>query len=147
MIEFFSTNSSELLPTFHINWPLPWPDDPKEMIEFFPTNSRALLPTFHINWPLPWPLARWGLIFPRWGLTLPRIPPPTPVLYSTTTHPFLRLSGMYIHKTPPTPPQKHPFSSAWGTSLRKVFYEAFIFSVFSRNQEKTKPLTWRSVSS
>ena len=50
-------------------------------------------------------------------------------------------------QTPPTPPQKHPFSSAWGTSLRKVFYEAFIFSVFSRNQEKVKPLTWRSVSS
>ena len=34
-----------------------------------------------------------------------------------------------------------------GISLRKVTYEAFIFSVFSRNQEKTKPLTWWSVSS
>ena len=32
-------------------------------------------------------------------------------------------------------------------SLRKVSYEAFVFSVFSRNREKTKPLTWRSVSS
>ena len=28
-------------------------------------------------------------------------------------------------------------------SLRKVSYKAFVFSVFSRNQEKTKPLTWR----
>ena len=34
-----------------------------------------------------------------------------------------------------------------GISLRKVSYEAFVFSVFSRNQEKTKPLTWQSVSS
>ena len=32
-------------------------------------------------------------------------------------------------------------------SLAKVSYEAFVFSVFSRNQEKTKPLTWWSVSS
>ena len=36
---------------------------------------------------------------------------------------------------------------ARGMSLRKVSYEAFVFSVFSRNQEKTKPLTWLSVSS
>ena len=34
-----------------------------------------------------------------------------------------------------------------GISLRKVSYEAFVFSVFSRNRGKTKPLTWRSVSS
>ena len=34
-----------------------------------------------------------------------------------------------------------------GVSLRKVSYEAFVFSVLSRNQEKTKPLTWQSVSS
>ena len=32
-------------------------------------------------------------------------------------------------------------------SLREVSYQAFVFSVFSRNQEKTKPLTWWSVSS
>ena len=32
-------------------------------------------------------------------------------------------------------------------SLRKVSYEGFAFSVFPRNQEKTKPLTWLSVSS
>ena len=32
-------------------------------------------------------------------------------------------------------------------SLRNVSYEAFVFSVFSRNRGKTKPLTWRSVSS
>ena len=31
-------------------------------------------------------------------------------------------------------------------SLRKVSYEAFIFSVFSRNQEKTKPLTCKAVA-
>ena len=30
-------------------------------------------------------------------------------------------------------------------SLRKVSDEAFVLSVFSRNQEKTKPLTWLSV--
>ena len=30
-----------------------------------------------------------GLILPRWGLLLPRIPPPTHVLYSAVTHPFL----------------------------------------------------------
>ena len=34
-----------------------------------------------------------------------------------------------------------------GTRLRKVSYEAFVFPVFSRNQGKTKPLTWLSVSS
>ena len=39
------------------------------------------------------------------------------------------------------------WASGRGMSLRKVSYEAFVFSVFSRNQEKTKPLTWRSVSS
>ena len=32
-------------------------------------------------------------------------------------------------------------------SPRNVSYEAFVFSVFSRNRGKTKPLTWRSVSS
>ena len=37
--------------------------------------------------------------------------------------------------------------AALGMSLRKVSYEAFVFSVFSRKQEKTKPLTCRSVSS
>ena len=36
---------------------------------------------------------------------------------------------------------------ARGMSLRKVSHKAFIFSVFSRNQEKTKAQTWRSVSS
>ena len=36
--------------------------------------------------------------------------------------------------------------AVWGVSQR-VSEEAFVFSVFSRNQEKTKPLTWRSVSS
>ena len=34
-----------------------------------------------------------------------------------------------------------------GMSLRKVSCEAFVFSVFSRNEEKTKPQTWWSVSS
>ena len=38
-------------------------------------------------------------------------------------------------------------NAARGMSLRKVSCEAFVFSVFSRNQEKTKPLTWWSVSS
>ena len=37
--------------------------------------------------------------------------------------------------------------AALGMSLRKVSYEAFVFSVFSRNQEKTKLLTWLSVRS
>ena len=37
--------------------------------------------------------------------------------------------------------------SGRGMRLRKVSYKAFIFSVFSRNQGKTKPLTWQSVSS
>ena len=35
---------------------------------------------------------------------------------------------------------------ALGMSLRKVSYKAFVFSVFSRNLGKTKPLTWRSAS-
>ena len=39
------------------------------------------------------------------------------------------------------------FWAARGMSLRNVSYEAFVFSVFSRNRGKTKPLTWRSVSS
>ena len=34
-----------------------------------------------------------------------------------------------------------------GHEPQKVSYEAFVFSVFSRNRKKTKPLTWRSVSS
>ena len=34
-----------------------------------------------------------------------------------------------------------------GLSLKSVSCEAFSFSVFSKNQEKTKPLTWWSVSS
>ena len=38
-------------------------------------------------------------------------------------------------------------SAVLGMSLKKVTNEAFVFSVFSRNQEKTKPLTWLSVSS
>ena len=38
-------------------------------------------------------------------------------------------------------------NAARGMSLRKVSCEDFVFSVFSRNQEKTKPLTWWSVSS
>ena len=38
-------------------------------------------------------------------------------------------------------------STALGMSLREVSHEVFVFSVFSRNQEKMKPLTWRSVSS
>ena len=41
------------------------------------------------------------------GLILPRIPPQTPVLYSAITNPFL--GYMYIHKTPPTPPQNTIF--------------------------------------
>ena len=32
-------------------------------------------------------------------------------------------------------------------NLRKVSYEAFVFSVFSGNQEQTRPLTRKSVSS
>ena len=34
-----------------------------------------------------------------------------------------------------------------GMSLKKVSYEAFLSSVFLRNREETKQLTWRSVSS
>ena len=36
--------------------------------------------------------------------------------------------------------------AARGMSLRKVSYEAFVFPVFSRNQEKTKPLTLLSLA-
>ena len=43
--------------------------------------------------------------------------------------------------------KKKYWHAVQGMSLRKVSYTAFIFSVFSRNQEKMKPLTWRSVSS
>ena len=36
----------------------------------------------------------------------------------------------------------HEFIFAvWGVSLKKVSYKASVFPVFSRNQEKTKPLT------
>ena len=34
-----------------------------------------------------------------------------------------------------------------GHELKKVTDKAFVFSVISKNQEKTKPLTWLSVSS
>ena len=34
-----------------------------------------------------------------------------------------------------------------GMSLKIISGEAFVYSVFSRNKEKPKPLTWRSVSS
>ena len=45
-------------------------------------------------------IAQMGLILPRWGLILPRIPPPTLVLHSAVTHPFLG----YVHtqNTPKT---------------------------------------------
>ena len=52
------------------------------MIEFFFSNSRAFLPTFYT-------IVQMDLILPRRGLILPRIPPPTPVLYSAVTKPFL----------------------------------------------------------
>ena len=39
------------------------------------------------------------------------------------------------------------WGSVWGMSLKNVSYEAFVFPVFSRNREKTKPLTCSSVSS
>ena len=37
--------------------------------------------------------------------------------------------------------------TVWGMSLRNVSYKTFDSSAFSRNQEKTKPLTWLSVRS
>ena len=40
-----------------------------------------------------------------------------------------------------------PVKAALGMSLRKVSHKTFVFSVFSRNQGKMKPLTWLSVSS
>ena len=55
--------------------------------------------------PLFVQIAQMDLILPRWGLILPRIPPPTPVLYSAVTNPFL---GYVRTRTHPTP--KHPFS-------------------------------------
>ena len=48
-----------------------------------------------------------GLVLPRWGLILPGIPPPTPVLYSSVTHPFLGF--VHTQNTPKTTP-KQPFS-------------------------------------
>ena len=54
-----------------------------------------------------WHIAQMGLILPRWGLILPRIPPPTPVPYSTVTHPF---QG-YVHtQNTPNPTPEHSFS-------------------------------------
>ena len=42
---------------------------------------------------------------------------------------------------------RHRSMPARSMSLRKVSHKAFVFSVFSRNHGKTKPPTWRSVSS
>ena len=69
------------------------------MIEFFCPVLEHFCPFFV-------QIAQMGLILPRWGLILPRIPPPTPVLYSAVTNPF---RDMYVHKTPPTPPQNTSF--------------------------------------
>ena len=67
------------------------------MIEFFFRILEHFCPLFvHI--------AQMGLILPRWGLIL--IPPPTPLLYSAVTGPFL---DMCIHKKNRTPPQTTPF--------------------------------------
>ena len=73
-----------------------------KMIEFF-SNSRALLLTFRTNCPI----CLDGSHLPRWGLILPRIPPPTPVLYSATTHPF---QGYVYTQNTPKSTSKRPFS-------------------------------------
>ena len=39
------------------------------------------------------------------------------------------------------------YRPALGMNLRKVSYEAFVFSLFLGNQEQTRPLTRKSVSS
>ena len=70
------------------------------MIEFFFPNSRALLPTFSTSCPDGSQPAQMGLI-------LPKIPPPTPILYSPITLPFL---GYVPTQTTPNPTPKHPFS-------------------------------------
>ena len=50
-------------------------------------------------------IAQMGLILPRWGLILPRISPPTSVLYSAVTNPFLGyVQTQNIPK--PTPKQR-----------------------------------------
>ena len=48
-----------------------------------------------------------GLILPIWGLILPRIPPPTPVLYSTVTNLY---RGCVRTQNTPNPAPKHPVS-------------------------------------
>ena len=70
------------------------------MIEFSPQNLQHFCP-FFIQ------IAQMGLILSRWGLILPRIPPPTHVLYSAVTHPFL---GYIRTQNTPKPTPKLPFS-------------------------------------
>ena len=92
--------------------------------------------------------------------------PPPPLLRPTQRPmPLQRrrraaLTQLHVALTPPSRssmlPTPSPGGGAWregrggavlGMSLSKVSFEAFVFPVFSRNQEKTKPLTWRSDSS
>ena len=48
------------------------------MIEFFSPILEHLCPLFVLD-------AQMGLFLPRWASFLPRVPPPTPVLYSSVT--------------------------------------------------------------
>ena len=70
------------------------------MIEFFSPNLEHFCPLFT-------QIAHMCLILPRWGLILPRIPPPTPVLNSAVTNPFL---GYVCTRNTPNPTRQHPFS-------------------------------------
>ena len=70
------------------------------MIEFFCPILEHFCPLFV-------QIAHMGLILTRWGLIVPRIPPPTPVLYSAVTNPFL---GYLRTRNTPSTTQKHPFS-------------------------------------
>ena len=69
-------------------------------LNFFPLILEHICP-FLVH------IAQMDLILPWWGLILPRIPPPTPILYSAVTHPFLG----YVHiQNIPKPTPKHHFS-------------------------------------
>ena len=72
-----------------------------DIIEFFPPNSRTLCPFFL-------QIAQMGLIKSRWGLILPRTLPPTPVPYSTITHP-----GICTYTKHPQPHPQKPLFQAW----------------------------------
>ena len=70
-----------------------------QMIEFFSPILEHFCPYLY-------KLPRWVSFFPRWGLILPRIPS-QPLFFTQPSQTSFR--DMYLHTTPPSPPQNKPF--------------------------------------